>query len=65
MKYQLKKVFALNEMPKEIQNQFNYYETVVIFEIGDEYDIYDDVSFLIREWLLHNGAKIGETVLIW
>ena len=65
IKYQIKKVFALSEMPEEIQAHIQYYETCVIFEISNERIICNDINDQIEEWLLNNGAELGETVLIW
>ena len=77
MKYQLKKVFKLSEMPKELQIQFAYVEEELVSEtivypdphLGDppvkdwKVKNYNNKK-LLNDYLVENGAEIDEEVII-
>jgi antitoxin component YwqK of YwqJK toxin-antitoxin module len=75
MKYELKKVFALSEMPRELQMHFAYYESSLIlekivysnFNLGSKDWVsknYNNHKKLLNDYLVENGAEINEEVII-
>ena len=74
VKYELKKVFKLSEMPKEIQHRYDYNITEATFETvllplfptnssKSNIDRYNQRMLLIN-YLVQNGADLNEEVII-
>ena len=71
MSFQVMKVFDCQDMPEELRNKFvriwdnKCNDVYVHWHVADSiYDEDDDPCKLVDEWLLANGAKEFEQVLI-
>lgn len=75
MKYELKKVFDCQKMPEGVREAFFKVEKYagnpgndcyVSWEVEPNYkdNFEQGASEIVGKWLIENGAKVGETVLV-